>query len=155
MFLQKNLYPGLQREEGALRWRRDWKKSSASNLSLCCLRTHRRTGTRRAGWRSSVEKQIQTHHPVTSWTVAPHTRRSTSFIADVISLWAVGVVKLHLSCGLYFTSSSFPHAVPCYYSWSGPFSLQCIDGLYFHSFTYEAYVVHWLLTESPRIHYFG
>lgn len=57
--LQKHLYPGLQREEGAPRWRRDWKKSSASNLSLCFLRTHRRTGTRRARWRSSVERQIQ------------------------------------------------------------------------------------------------
>lgn len=80
VFLQKRLYPGLQREEGASRWRRDWKKSSASNLSSCCLRTHRRTGTRRAGWRSSVEKQTHTQHPVTSWTVAPHMRRSTSFM---------------------------------------------------------------------------
>lgn len=61
VFLQKHLYQGLQREEGALRWRRGWKKSSASNLSWCCLRTHRRTGTRRVGWRSTREKQIQTH----------------------------------------------------------------------------------------------
>lgn len=79
VFLQKHVYPGLQREEGASRWRRDWKISSASNLSLCCLRTHRRTGTRRASWHSSVEKQIQ-KHPITSWTVAPHLGRSTFFI---------------------------------------------------------------------------
>lgn len=76
VFLQKHLYPEFRREEGALRWRKDWKKSSASNLSLCFLRTHRRTGTRRAGWRSSAEKQIQTQHTVTSWTVAPYTRRT-------------------------------------------------------------------------------
>lgn len=54
VFLQKHLYPELQRPEGAMRWRKDWKISSANNLSLCCLRTRRRTGTRRAGWRSSV-----------------------------------------------------------------------------------------------------
>lgn len=74
--LLKHLYPGLQREEGAPRWKRDWKKSSASNLSLCFLRTHRRTGTRRARWRSSVERQIQTQCSVTSWTVAAHMCRS-------------------------------------------------------------------------------
>lgn len=59
--LQKHLCQGLQREEGALRWRRGWKKSSASNLSWCCLRSHRRTGTRRAGWHSTGEKHRQTH----------------------------------------------------------------------------------------------
>lgn len=55
--LQKHLCPLFHTWWAAQRWRKGWKKSSASSQSWLCRRSRRRTDTRRAGSRRP-EKQV-------------------------------------------------------------------------------------------------
>lgn len=58
--LLKSLCPLSQTWWAALRWRTGWRKSSASSQSWPCQRSHRRTGTRRAGSRTPARHAIWT-----------------------------------------------------------------------------------------------
>lgn len=154
VFLQKHLYPELQRPEGAMRWRKDWKISSANNLSLCCLRTRRRTGTRRAGWRSSVGRSkykpnalLQAEQLLIICAKAhPHPFMLMYFLFGLWRQWRYTFPVASPLCSPPSPTTLFPTLKACV----DPLVCNAQVVYTSHSPIKEAYEAHWLLTQFPK-----